>query len=97
MIHRLLRYRVRADAVCSVEDAVTRLLEAVRREEPGTFYRVYRLGDGREYLHIMGFPDEAADRRHQQADYTHAFADTLYDCWESPAETVELELLGENG
>lgn len=85
MIHKIARYRIREEDTQRVEAAITAFLTAVHENESGTRYQAYRLEDGPEYVHLMEFPDQEAEGRHQAADYTKSFVEVLYDaCVEHP-------------
>ena len=77
MIRTLARYKVRPDHVGEALEIVRRFVEAVRAAEPDTECGAYQGGDGVTFIHIMGFPDEEAEHRHQQARYTVRFIEAL--------------------
>lgn len=85
MIHKIARYRIRDDERARVEEAIGAFVIAVHESEPQTRYAAYRLEDSSEYVHLMAFPDQEAEGRHQAAQYTKAFVAVLYDaCVEHP-------------
>lgn len=87
-IHRLAEYAVRPEEREAVEEAVRAFLEAVALNEPETRYRAFRREPGLGYVHVMTFPDEAAERAHREASYTRRFADAVYPrCTQSPTFT----------
>lgn len=68
--------------------AIREFVAAVQSEEPETEYRAFQLGDSRDFLHIMAFTDEDAQKRHQTAGYTREFVEVLYpNCDEEPEFT----------
>jgi quinol monooxygenase YgiN len=88
MIRLLAEYRIKKGTEDEVLDAVREFVAAVKQEEPQTEYRAFRLAGGRNFLHIMAFPEEAAQNRHQKADYTMQFVSVLYpNCEEEPKFT----------
>ena len=75
-----------------MENELDTALEAIRafvehtRTEPGTLrYASWRSVDSStEFLHIMEFVDEAAERAHGSSDAVRAFTDALYPTCEEP-------------
>lgn len=88
MIRLIAEYQVKEGTEQEVLSVIREFVATVHREEPYTEYRAFRLGDSRDFLHIMAFPDEAAQKKHQEADYTRRFAEVLYpNCEEEPKFT----------
>lgn len=77
MIRKLARYKVRPDHIREVRELVTKFVAAVHEAEPDTEYHAYQDDDEVTFIHIMGFPNEEAEHRHQQARYTVRFIETL--------------------
>lgn len=99
MICRLARYTVRPGAEAAVEEAARAFVAEIRRSEPTTVYRVLRLDGGRDFEHYMAFPDPAAGRRHDAADYTRRFLALIEAHCETPprlhvVETVAAAEIG---
>lgn len=87
-IHKLAEYAVRPEEREAVEAAVREFLEAIALNEPETGYRAFRRERGLGYVHVMSFPDAAAEEAHRTASYTERFTDELYPkCTQSPAFT----------
>lgn len=85
MIHKIARYRIREEERSRTEEAIATFVQAVRANEPHTRYSAYRLEEGPDYIHLMEFVDQEAERQHQTADYTKAFVAVLYEaCVEHP-------------
>lgn len=88
MIRLIARYQIKEGAVDEVNKIIRRFISAVEKEEPQTDYNAYRLGETREFIHLMTFPDESAQKQHQNAAYTKEFAEALYpNCVEEPKFT----------
>lgn len=93
MIRRLVHYRVKADAVERVRQAVTQFVDDIRADEANTIYGAFVAADGRSFFHAMAFPDEEAAKRHRSAAHTKRFVEVLYsDCEEEP-HFIQLELI----
>ena len=93
MIRRVAEYTVREGELDAVMDAVARFVAAVRAAEPRTGYEAYRRGETRSFLHLMAFPDDAAEQAHREAAYTGAFVAVLYPrCVEEPRFTELVEV-----
>lgn len=66
--------------------AIREFVEAIARHEPHTFYEAYEAADGVSFLHLMAFPDEAAEKNHQTAPHAMKFVESLYPrCEVQPA------------
>ena len=65
----------------------------VHAHEPDTIYGSLVADDGLSFFHAMAFPDEAAERRHAQADYTKRFVDVLYPNCVSPPEFTAVRVI----
>lgn len=88
MIRLIARYQIKENALGEVNKIIRRFVSAVEKEEPQTDYKAYRLGDTHEFIHLMTFPDESAQKQHQNAAYTKEFAEALYpNCVEEPKFT----------
>lgn len=97
MIRLIAEYRIREETENEVLKAIREFVAAVHREEPDTEYRAFRLGDSRDFLHIMAFVDEAAQKRHQTADYTKKFVEVLYPNCEEKPEFTPIEAVEQSG
>ena len=85
MIRRKAEYEINPESRDIVEGAIGKFVDAVHAAEKETEYVAYRVTDTDQYLHIMKFADEASQLRHQQAEYTLEFVDTLYpNCTRTP-------------
>jgi quinol monooxygenase YgiN len=97
MVNRLVRYRVRADEVATVEAAIQAFVRAVSEHEPATKYTTYRARNSTSFAHFMQFPDEGAEQRHRDAAYTRAFTDVLYARCDAGPTFTELEEVAHAG
>ncbi|MGQ0579023.1 MAG: putative quinol monooxygenase [Betaproteobacteria bacterium] len=93
MIRLIAQYRIKQGTLDKVQPAIRKFVAAVEREEPETDYRAYRLGDTDDFLHVMAFPDSAAQKRHQKANYTSEFVDSLYPNCVEPPRFTSIELV----
>jgi quinol monooxygenase YgiN len=74
-IYQTATYRVRADGIDAVTEAIQEFVEYVRANEPGT--RLYHAWQSQEdqtsFLHLFIFADEEAQRRHSESAAVAAF------------------------
>lgn len=88
MIRLMAEYRIKQGTEDEVLAAIREFVAAIHREETGTEYRAFRLASGSDFLHMMAFPDESAQKKHQKADYTLKFVNVLYpNCEKEPVFT----------
>lgn len=88
MIRLIAQYRIKEDSLNEVREAIRKFVSSVEQEESNTEYNAYRLGNTYRFIHLMTFPDESAQKEHQNASYTVEFAETLYPhCVEEPKFT----------
>lgn len=89
MIHKIAHYKVRQNKLGLVKPVIESFVAAVKANERMTYYAAYsHTEDPTRYVHIMSFPDEAAEKKHQTAVYTKQFVSVLYpNCEESPVFT----------
>lgn len=88
MIIKIAEYKVKKEELQTVLPAIRDFVISVRDQEPDTHYEAYRRGDTLEFIHLMKFPDEQAEKKHASADYTEAFTSILYPrCEIKPAFT----------
>ncbi|MEX0685787.1 MAG: antibiotic biosynthesis monooxygenase [Balneolales bacterium] len=88
MIRLIAQYRIKEGSLDKVQAAIQKFVTSVEREEPETRYEAYQLTDSNEFLHIMAFPNESAQEKHQNALYTIEFVEILYpNCIEEPKFT----------
>lgn len=85
-IHGTAGFTVRSDELDTALEAI-RAFVAHTRTEPGTLrYESWRsLDRPTEFLHLMSFADEDAQRSHASSDAAKAFTDVLYPrCEQEP-------------
>lgn len=93
MISKIAQYQIREEAKPEVVAAIRRFVAAVRDAEPATEYRAFEMPDGVRFIHLMRFPDTAAESVHREATYTAQFVEVLYPrCIEAPAFTDVTEI-----
>ena len=92
----MAKYKVKADKVDLVKKAIAAFVEAVKRYESGTLaYEAFQ-EDATAFVHFMVFKNTQAERIHEDASYTHKFADVLYpNCDKAPIFS-DLTLVGSN-
>lgn len=85
MIHLIAEYEIKEGTLDIVQDAIKEFLAALYKSEPETEYISYQVGDSDRFIHFMAFIDQAAQERHQKAEYTSQFVDVLYpNCSQLP-------------
>lgn len=88
MPSKITTYTVRENKIAQVEQAIEKFIRAIAENEPGTFYAAYSTNDENTYFHIMEFPDDQTETRHQKAPYTLEFVEVLYpNCTVKPKFT----------
>jgi quinol monooxygenase YgiN len=88
MIRLIAEYRIKEGTRPVVQNAIKIFVAAVHQVEPETEYISFQVGDSDRFIHLMAFTDEAAQQRHQQADYTSQFVEVLYpNCSQLPIFT----------
>ena len=85
MIRLMAEYRIKEGTLEVVQSAIKEFVAAIHEAEPEIDYISYRSGDSGRFIHIMAFPDEQAQQRHQEASYTEKFVEILYpNCYQLP-------------
>lgn len=97
MFRRIMRYRVHPEAVAEVRQAVRRLVDSVRENEPDTIYGVMAGEDRTCFIHIMAFPDEFAEQRYRNAAYTREFKNAIAQLVDEPLDFLELDVVRATG
>lgn len=88
MITKIAEFKVKGNEIDTVVAAVKKFTAAVEKHEPNTHYSAYRRQESDEFIHFMTFPDEAAEMKHAQSDYTARFVEVLYPrCTDKPVFT----------
>jgi len=94
MINRLATYKVRAESISKVRDALAKFVEATNDQGPeGIEIAIFCEKDGLTHHHYSSFPNEQAYIEHGDSAYFAEFWEVLYECCETFAQSVELELL----
>lgn len=93
MIRLVAQYRIKPGTEPEVLTAIKAFLASVHAGEPSTEYRAYRLTGTNQFHHVMAFPDESAQKAHQQARYTEDFVASLYPNCEEPPWFTPIELV----
>ena len=91
---KIAEYKVKPDKVAEAERAIKAFVTAIAVEEPDTLYVAYRKVDGVSFIHFMAFPDQGAEKVHQQAPYTMQFVEVLYPNCEVQPRFTDLTLVG---
>lgn len=89
----MARYTITERNREEVDAAIEEFLGAIRRSEPETEYRAFRESNGRGYLHVMSFPDQAGEERHRSSPWTARFVEKLYPRCDAEPVFTELEAI----
>jgi len=93
-LNRLATYKVRAERISKVRDALAKFVEAAKDQGPkGIEIAIFSEKDGLTYHHHSSFPTEQAYVQHGDSTYFAEFWEVLYECCETFAQSVELELI----
>ena len=88
MIRLMAEFRINEGTLAIVHSAIKEFVAAVHQAEPDTEYTSYQVAASNRFIHIMAFADQAAQQRHQNADYTARFVEVLYpNCSQLPEFT----------
>lgn len=93
MICKVARYRIQPAWRSQALQAIETFVEAIAAHEPHTHYAAYQEPDGLTFLHLMVFPDAAAEQAHAGAPYTQAFVEALYPNCQAEPTFTDLRLL----
>lgn len=91
MIIKLAKYTIKPEALDIVLSAIDMFVKAIRDNEPETFYEAYRKNDTMEFVHLMKFADEVAEKKHSSASYTKDFVSILYPNCVMEPEFIDLD------
>jgi quinol monooxygenase YgiN len=89
----MAKYTVKPETVNAVKRAIAEFVDEVRKHEPRTLYAVLREEGQHTFVHWMSFENEAAVRRHAQAQYSKRFAHKLSPTFVGKAALSEFRLL----
>ena len=88
MIVKIAEYKIKKETQEEILNAIRTFVQAVHKNEPRTFYEAYQKGSSLEFIHLMKFPDIAAEEKHANATYTNDFVKILYpNCEREPIFT----------
>ena len=88
MIRKVARYRIQPAWRSQALEAIEAFVQAIAAHEAHTHYAAFQEPDGVTFLHLMVFPDAAAEQAHANAPYTRAFVEALYpNCQAEPTFT----------
>lgn len=96
VLHRMLRYQVRRDAVDAARAAAAALADEVGRKEGGTAsYRAFQeAADATRFVHVMSFRTPSAEKYHDGTAWQKRFRDVVRPLCMEPPATVALASLG---
>jgi quinol monooxygenase YgiN len=90
MNYMLCSFMVKPEKVKEVRRAVAEFVAEIRRNEPRTFYLVFREPHKCTFFALMSFENEAARRRHSQSRHLDRFVKKLLPGCEGKPRFTEL-------
>ena len=94
MIIKIVEYEIKEGKLQVVKAAIEKFTKTIQSHEPQTFYEAYQREDSLEFVHIMKFPDAAAEEAHKGAEYTQDFVKILYPRCEIKPQFTNLTTIG---
>ena len=96
MITKIASYRVKPVALTLVLEAVGTFVAAIQKLEPATRCDAFQYqSEPTRFVHMMTFPDEEAEKAHQQAAYTQSFVEVLYPNCENPPHFEQVSIVSQ--
>jgi len=94
-ICKTARFRVRPEGRERCEAAIREFLAGIRVHETGTrlYLSLRSREEPAEYLHVMIFEDEEAERFHRGTDWVRRFVEVLYPETEDGVRFTDFDLL----
>ena len=73
-------YKVKEEAVEKAKAIIAQFISTIEANEPNTaFYKSFQQAEKpTEFVHIMSFLDEKAEKHHKKTSYCREFTDALY-------------------
>ncbi len=94
MVQKVVTYSVKSDALEAAIGVLKEFVEGVRKNEPQTNYHIYQVRDNKvQFIHMAGFADEQAEKKHHQAEYTQKFLADLKDLCETQPIATDIDVV----
>ena len=94
MKYTLARFTVKPEHLKDTRLALAELIVEVRKNQPRTLYTVFRTDTPETFVALMGFENEAAEKRHSQSKYIAEFARKILPCCDGKPLYRELAIFG---
>ncbi len=94
MKYTLARFTVKPEHLKDTRLALAELINEVRRHQPRTLYTMFRTDTPETFVALMGFENEAAEKRHSQSKYIAQFARKILPWCDGKPLFRELALFG---
>jgi quinol monooxygenase YgiN len=91
MSYTLCSFTVKPEKIREVKRALAELVGQIRREEPRTFYLVFREAGKPVFFALIAFENEAARRRHAQSRHLDHFVKKLLPSCEGKPRFTDLD------
>lgn len=94
MKYTLARFTVKPEHLKDTRLALAELIVEVRKNQPRTLYTVFRTDTPETFVALMGFENEAAEKRHSQSKYIAQFARKILPWCDGKPLFRELAIFG---
>ena len=94
MKYTLARFTVKPEYLKGTRLALAELIVEVRKNQPRTLYTVFRTDTPETFVALMGFENEAAEKRHSQSKYIAEFARKILPWCDGKPLFRELAIFG---
>ena len=89
----IVEYSIKKEELENVLSAIKLFINEVKINEPETHYQALRKENSFDFVHIMKFKDDEAQKNHSEAPYTVEFVKMLYPrCNQKPVFTNLTEI-----
>ena len=96
MVQKLVSYKVDEDAIEAAKLAIKEFIEGIRKHESQTNYHAYQISEDKsQFIHLMVFPDNAAEEKHRNAEYTKKFVHDLLPLCEQEPKFSDIEIVAD--
>lgn len=94
MISYKISYKVKKSEKNRIIGLIVEFIDGIRNNEHDTIiYHVYESNEPGEFMHIMTFKNELAERSHRDSSYYHKFMEELSSICESEPEYSSINLI----
>ena len=93
MINKMVKFKVRQDALDEAKMLVREFVENIKLNEEDTLlYRAHQhKDDPTSFIHFMSFADEYAEEQHRNSNYCEEFVDGISALCDGEIQYINLE------